>query len=58
MKRQEKQLRAKLRLQQGEDEDAGDDDEGDEEVDTTWGAKKRAYYGEGDEEASMPHPHA
>ena len=51
MKRQEKALRAKLRLQQGEDDD-GDEEPDDEEDDGLWGGKKRAYYGEaGQEEA-------
>ena len=54
VKRQEKALRAKLRLQQGEDED-GDEDVDDEEDDGLWGGKKRAYYGEADqEEARLP----
>ena len=49
MKRQERALRAKLRLQQGEDED-GDEEPDDEEEDGLWGGKKRAYYGEADQE--------
>lgn len=55
VKRQEKALRAKLRLQQGEDED-GDDEPDDEEDDGLWGGKKRAYYGEADQEEARARP--
>ena len=47
MKREERRLRAKLQLRQGED-DSGEEedeaDEGDDEEGAGWGARKRAYY--------------
>lgn len=48
MKREEKRLRAKLQLRQGEhdgleDDEEEEDDEEDEEG-AGWGTKKRAYY--------------
>ena len=46
MKREEKRLRAKLQLQQGEHDDLeGDDEDEDEDEEAAgWGAGKRAYY--------------
>lgn len=44
VKKQEKQLRAKLQLQQGEDDDLKDQEEEADDDDMLWGAKKRAYY--------------
>ena len=47
VKREEKRLRAKLQLRQGEDdleEDEDEADEEDDEEDAGWGIRKRAYY--------------
>ena len=45
VKKQERLLRAKLQLQEGEDGDRDDQEESEEdEEDVRWGAKKRAYY--------------
>ena len=46
MKREERRLRAKLQLRQGEDDLEDDDEEADEEdeEDAGWGTRKRAYY--------------
>ena len=44
VKKQEKRLRAKLQLQQGEDDDLEDQEGEADEDDMLWGAKKRAYY--------------
>ena len=47
VKKEERRLRAKLQLRQGEDESEEDEDEADEEdgeEGAGWGARKRAYY--------------
>ena len=52
VKRHERTLRAQLRLQQGEDEGLEGDEAGDdEEDDGLWGGRKRAYYGDAEDEA-------
>ena len=48
MARQAKLLGQKLKLQQKEDEDAGDEEDGKAEG-KLWGASKKAYYADGDE---------
>ena len=58
VKRQERMLRAKLRLQQGEDEDLAGGDREDEEEDGMWGGRKRAYYGEAKDEACSAQSHS
>ena len=52
VKRQERQLRAQLQLQQGEESESDDSDE--EERGSGWGAKKGAYYEQGEVSAVQP----
>ncbi len=56
VKREEKRLRAKLQLRQGEDDPGDDDEEEDTEEDEEgagWGTKKRVYY-DADGVSSLP----
>ena len=56
VKREEKRLRAKLQLRQGEDDLGDDDEEEDTEEDEEgagWGTKKRVYY-DADGVSSLP----
>lgn len=48
VKRQERLMRAKIQLQQGEGSDSGESEEEEEQEARGWGARKGAYYEQGE----------